>query len=357
LQKIKLVVSDFHLGKGRLDEHGHINDLEDFYEDQKFIEFLNHYSGRRTSDDEVELILNGDFFELLVVDGQDQVTNRETEQTVLWKIQKIFQGHKDVFDALWAFGARPGNRIAFIVGNHDAGLLWPQVQRAVIQRLGPSTRIFESVYNTGPIHIAHGNHHEFIHAYNTHNFSYRNASGQQIFRMPWGALFVMEFLSPLKKDRPYVDKVKPFRLYLKYALLNDHFFFWKTIVGLIRFWMRNRFSRDPVRRREFSLSPGRLKNALTHESMDKSAYKILKNTNFRYVIFGHSHKYQHRRYGGYGEYLNTGTWNEVISLELPDLGRHVDRTFVLIDCTDEEKPILKLKRWLGTHLAEEDVIA
>ena len=107
------------MGKGRLDESGRINVLEDFHEDGKFIEFLDYYGGRRFFPDEVELVVNGDFFELLVVDEHDLLTNRETEQTALWKIRKVFEGHKKIFDALWTFSARPNNRVIFLTGNHE----------------------------------------------------------------------------------------------------------------------------------------------------------------------------------------------------------------------------------------------
>lgn len=357
MRKIKLVISDFHLGKGVVDGTTSFNELEDFREDEKFIEFLNYYGGRRFFADEVELVVNGDFFELLVTDEQDPLTDRETEQSALWKIHKIFDGHKAVLDALWTFSARPQNRVTFIVGNHDSGLLWPKVQKAIIKRIGPATRVFEDHYNFCRIHVAHGNHHEFLHSYNPRNFSYRDALGEQIFRMPWGSLFVMEFLSPLKKFRPYIDKVKPFRIYLKWAFVNDNIFFWKIVFGILRFWLRNRFSRDPVRRREFALSPGRIANAMTHESMDDAALRILKKTNYRYVLFGHSHNWCHRRYGAYGEYINTGTWTEVISLEIANLGRRLDRTYVYIDCTDEEALVVRLKRWHGRHQLEEDILA
>ncbi len=97
-------------------------------------------------------------------------------------------------------------------------------------------------------------------------------------------------------------------------------------------------------------------NAMTHESMDDGAYNILKNTNYRYVIFGHSHKWTHRRYGAYGEYLNTGTWTELISLEIANLGRSIERTYAYIDCTDEKNPEVRLKRWNGRHQVEENIL-
>ncbi|MCZ7585710.1 MAG: metallophosphoesterase [Deltaproteobacteria bacterium] len=354
MRRIKLVFSDFHLGKGRLDEYGRINPLEDFHDDRKLIEFLQYYGEKRFFPDEIELVVNGDFFELLVVDEHDLLRDRETEQTALRKLHRIFEGHKEVFDALVEFNSRPRNSITFLPGNHDSGLLWPKVQEALIERLGPSTRIVAGAHNIGPVHIAHGNHHEFAHSYNVRNFSYRDARGEHIFRLPMGDLFVKQFLSIIKRDRPYIDKVKPFTMYLKYAFVNDHFF-WSLLFGLARFWLSNRFSRDPVRRREFRLSLNRVRNALTHESMDKAAYNILKSTSYRYVIFGHSHKQVHKRFGAYGEYINTGTWNEVISLQLPHLGQRVERTYVHIDATDEDEPVVRVKRWIGSHQLEEDI--
>ena len=38
--KLKLVISDFHIGKGRYLPDGRKNYLEDFYQDEKFAEFL-----------------------------------------------------------------------------------------------------------------------------------------------------------------------------------------------------------------------------------------------------------------------------------------------------------------------------
>lgn len=356
MRKIKLVISDLHIGKGVFDETGKFNEQEDFHEDVKLIEFINYYGGRRFFHDEVELIINGDFFEMLIIDDRDPVTNRETEFSALWKVQKIFEGHKKILDALWAFSARPNNRVTFLPGNHDSGLLWPKVQKYITGQIGPSTRFFEKNYSFAGIYVEHGNQHEFLHSFNSRNFTYRDAHGDNVFRMPWGSIFVMEFLSSMKKYRHYIDKVKPFKIYLKYAFINDNSFFWKMLFSIVRFWLRNRFSRDPVRRREFSLSPKRIMNAMTHESMDEGAFNILKNTNYRYVIFGHSHKGSHQRYGAYGEYLNTGTWTEVISLEIANLGRSVERTFAYIDCTDEKNPDVCLKRWNGQHQMVEEIL-
>src|SRR6476660_7164303 len=66
-KKIKIVVSDFHLSRGKWLENGRRNPLEDFHQDERFEELLNHYSTGIYSDADVELIINGDFFDPLAV--------------------------------------------------------------------------------------------------------------------------------------------------------------------------------------------------------------------------------------------------------------------------------------------------
>lgn len=58
-KKIKLVISDFHLSRGRWLADGRRNPLEDFHQDGRFKEFLEYYS--------TGMIINGDFFDPLNV--------------------------------------------------------------------------------------------------------------------------------------------------------------------------------------------------------------------------------------------------------------------------------------------------
>ena len=67
-KRIKLVISDLHLGKGRLLENGGINSFEEFYYGDKLIEFINFYSTGVYRESDVELIINGDFLNFLQVD-------------------------------------------------------------------------------------------------------------------------------------------------------------------------------------------------------------------------------------------------------------------------------------------------
>src|SRR5919205_3343434 len=123
-RKIKLVVSDFHLGKGPYREDGSLNVFEDFRADAKFAEFLDYHCAGEHAADEVELVVNGDFFNLLSVDLDGRLFDSITERVAVEKIESCLRGHRAVFEALRRFGAYPGRAIVFLMGNHDPGMLF-----------------------------------------------------------------------------------------------------------------------------------------------------------------------------------------------------------------------------------------
>lgn len=355
MRKIKIVVSDFHIAKGAYLSDGRRNILEDFTEDDVFIEFLEYYCSEEFAEAEVELVLNGDFFNMLQVDYQDEFVEMITEEISMHKMEKIRNGHMELFDALKKFEGLPNRSIVFIVGNHDAAMLWPDVKKQLKTWISPRIRIEEDAYTFDHVMITHGHRHEFIHHFNPKQFWYEAASGERYMRLPWGSYFVIDFLNRMKLDRPFIDKVKPFRRYLRFAFFNDFFFFWKIIFSIFKFWFKNRIHSDPYRRREFKLSPKRLYDAMSHMGLTESAERILKKTNYRIVIMGHTHNYDFRQFGTHGEYFNTGTWNETISLEVYSLGRSLNRTYVYLEYDEKGQPRAALKRWVGKHKAVQDL--
>src|SRR4051812_23869982 len=122
MKKIKVVVSDFHLGKGHILPDGSLNIFEEFYYDEKFIEFLEYYSTGEYSGADVEVIINGDFLNLLQTDYKGHFTTVITESIDLYKIKTIVEGHRAVFDALRSFAGLPNKRLTYVVGNHDQGM-------------------------------------------------------------------------------------------------------------------------------------------------------------------------------------------------------------------------------------------
>ncbi|HDH96690.1 MAG TPA: hypothetical protein ENF73_03075 [Proteobacteria bacterium] len=358
VEKLKLVISDFHIGKGRYLPDGRKNYLEDFYQDEKFAEFLEYYSSNEYRNADVELIINGDFFDLLQVDIMGHVTDRITERISLEKLDAIRRGHPLVFESLRAFCEKPNKSIAYIIGNHDAPMLWSGCQRMFRELVGSSVRFFPESYSFDGVFVTHGHLYEFLNHFNTKQFWRRDEeTGEDVLRLPWGSYFVIQVVHEGKRQRPYVDKVWPYRKFLQWMFFNDFWFFWKALFKPLSFWIRNRFSSDPYRRREFRLSPARLFDAMTHKSVRKVVEEILIRTSYHTVIIGHTHTYGYRNLAPHGEIFNTGTWMETIYLSLERFGKSLNRTYVEITYPlgPDKPPRSVLKKWHGQYHPFEEV--
>ncbi|MDP8254174.1 MAG: metallophosphoesterase [Candidatus Alcyoniella australis] len=355
MNKHKLIVSDFHLAAGPKGPDGRRNRLEDFFRDEQFIEFLDFFRSNQYAEREVELVFNGDFLNELLVPYRGSHPVRITEEMSLEKVQTIIAGHPEVFDALQRFAASPGGRIVIIPGNHDQALLWPKVQKLLKERINPYIRFFVDAYNFDGVYVTHGHAYEFINHSNPYSFWILDHEGHEVLRLSWGNYFILELISELKLKRPYIDKVKPFRAYLRWAFYNDVRFFFEANARLVAFYLRNRFSHDPLRRREFKIGINRYNEALTHTNLAAEAEKILINTNYHTVVMGHSHKADYVNFGEVGQYFNSGTWLDLISLDISELGRHSNLTFVQIDYV-EGQPVSRLRSWRGSHKLVEETI-
>ena len=90
-KKIKIVLSNLHLGKGRFLENGGLNSLEEFYYGDKLVEFISYYSTGIYKDYDVELIINGDFLNFLQVDYKGHFLTVLTESISLEILKKIIK--------------------------------------------------------------------------------------------------------------------------------------------------------------------------------------------------------------------------------------------------------------------------
>src|SRR5687768_5298842 len=111
MKKIKLVVSDFHLGKGKRLPGGALNHLEDFYHDHRFKEFLEYYMQGPYEDTEVELILNGDILNLIQMDYHGHYTVIITETVSMEKLRGIIEGHPIFFKSIKDFLSHPNHTL------------------------------------------------------------------------------------------------------------------------------------------------------------------------------------------------------------------------------------------------------
>ncbi|MBC86419.1 MAG: hypothetical protein CL677_04505 [Bdellovibrionaceae bacterium] len=358
MKKLKLVVSDLHLGTGRIDEDSRINTLEEFYFDEKFVEFLHYYSTGQFETADVELILNGDILNLLQVDYDGFYLTVITEQVSLNKTKRIVEGHPRFFKALKDFLSKPNKSITYVVGNHDQGVLWPAVREYLNDFLGANIRFKNIVYYFDGVHIEHGHMHEAANRLNPKKFFIKKNVPEPILNLPFGSHFFLEFVMRVKQVYPHIDKVRPFYKMIRWTVLNEFRFAMRTFWRLFNYFLKSIFKTDPRFDWPFKRLVQVILESAVFPDLTESARKILNDARVHTVIFGHTHVYNYRQFGNRAEYFNTGTWTDITSLDISTLGKITKLTYVLIEYPDQEgtQPQGFLKEWHGYHRIEQDVM-
>lgn len=353
--RIKLIVSDLHLGCGTFLPDGSRNLLEEFHYDRAFAQWLGYYSRGDFSGAEVELILNGDILDHLHTDPREPDCEALTERVACEKTKKILAGHPEFFAALAAFAREAGHQVVYLMGNHDIGIAWPAVQTMLREKISPRLKFILDRYETDGVHVEHGNRFMADNGVDLDNLFLTRGLAEPVLKMPWGSFFAIHFINPLKQERGYIGKVFPFKHYLLWALGHDTFFAVKTLARLILYFLKINFIRDP--KRNFSLwhTLKILREFSFPVDLERIAQKILEERpELRCVSFGHTHHPHYRQFQKGKEYLNTGSWNELIGLDLPSLGRSLQFSFAELRFEGPQLTSALLKEWKGeyTQVAE-----
>lgn len=356
--KIKLSVSDFHLGKGPYLASGARNYLEDFFYDQRFAEFLEYYSSRDYEKADVELVICGDFFNHLQIDPSEIRPQFITERVALARTGAIMDGHPKVFDALKAFAAKPHHKITFLIGNHDVGLFWPSVRKLVTDRIGENCLVYDKAqYITEGVCFEHGNQHVPENWIDYNKPIVKEGTKEPIINLPWGDIFVIHFLNRVKRERPYADKVFPFPLYLRWALFHDTWFAIKLAFFGLMYFLKVLFKVGENKRFKVRQTLRIMKNFSFPVRMNRAAWRVLNDhPECRIVVFGHGHRCAAVQFKDGREYFNNGIWNEMISLDIGTMGRSLRFTFVEIRYTKDNIPHGQLKEWKGRYSEMEDIV-
>ncbi|MBL7545176.1 MAG: hypothetical protein JNL11_15265 [Bdellovibrionaceae bacterium] len=357
-KKIKLVISNLHLGKGRFLENGGMNPLEEFYFNEKFVEYINYYSSGIYKDYEVELIINGDFINFLQVDYKGHFLAVLTESVSLELLKKVVKGHKNVFDALAAFAIKENKTITYIIGNEDQAMLWPSCKIYLNQVVGSPIRFKNIMHYFDGFHVEHGHMYDAINRVDPKKFFLKKNLPEPILNLPIGSHFFIELVLKIKLKYPFIDKIRPFKKLVTWTMFNHTKLFFSSIFATIQFIVSNFFfKKNP--RKNFSLktlSRMVIQSALFPD-LSVSARRLLKNERIHTVIFGQSQGYKYRQWEMDKEFFNVGTWTEITSLDISSLGRVSKLTYVLIEYpTDESRPRARLKEWHGFYRIEEDVV-
>lgn len=350
---IKLVVSDVHLGTGATLPDGGINPLEDFRKDDKFVEFLEYYTTGEYAGADVELVINGDFFDFLMAKTTSQTPYEIFENVAVYKIRRILRGHPKVINALKKF-LDEGHNIKLIWGNHDAGLWWPAVQEEVRAAIGSKLEIMFTPYEFDGVRIEHGHQYEVTHEFDMDRI-FLQAKGKKVLNYPFGSFFVAGFLAKLKGKRHYITQVVPFSKFLRWAFIFDFWFALIHGIHVIWFFIKMRFIHHPYRFTRLSKTLLILGEIFKRPDFVVVAKKVIKKAKCQILVLGHNHQATHRYFRNGSQYVNTGTWTDITSFSPGNLGRVSKPTYAFIEYKDGSKPgegvapYICLRVWRGKH--------
>ncbi len=350
MAKLKLVVSDLHIGKGAVLPDGSVNILEDFFADRKFAEFLDHYSSGVFFEADVELILLGDIFNLIQIDYRAYFSPILTEEMSLEKLKISIKGHPEFMGAIKEFLTRPNKSVTYVVGNHDVEMIWDRCKDFFSAELGKNIQFKNFTYIADGVMYEHGQQYEVTNRLDPKKIFLSKDLNSPIINLPWGSHFIINFIIPIKLERPAIDKVRPIRAFIRWSLFNDTIWTLKMLVRAALYFFATRFSRSLYRANNLATSVKILKEVLFYSSnLSDAARKILdQSPDLHTVIMGHTHEPLYKQYEDGREYINSGTWTEVTSLNLETLGKHTRYTYVLIDYSaNPVRPHAYLREWRG----------
>lgn len=356
IKKIKIVISDLHLGKGRILKNGGLNSLEEFYFGEKLVEFIHYHCTGIYQDFEVELVINGDFLNFLQVDYRGHFLTVITEDISLEVMKSIIQGHEKVFKALAHFASKPNNSITYVVGNHDQAMLWPACRALFNTTIGKPVRFKNMVHFFDGVHIEHGHMHEAANRMDPKKFFLKKDLPEPILNLPFGSHIFVELVLKIKQTYPHIDKIRPFGKMIRWSVFNETTMALNAFIMGIGYFLKSVFIKDPRKQISFRRILEIVLESAIFPDLGDSARKILQDDRVHTVIFGHSYVYQYRQWSSDKEYFNTGTWTEITSLDIVSLGKITKLTYVLLEYPEAGgRPRGRLKEWRGYHRIEEDV--
>ena len=205
-----IVIGDLHMGPGR-DASGSWHPYEDFRWRDEFIAFLNALNAQGG---DIDLVINGDLFELLQSPTVPCGNPGCTVPQAMQRLETAAQAHAGELLAIGRFAAARGNRVHIVPGDHDAAMLipgvWQRVQQAIAAPAGRVSLVASGRWLSpdGRVHVEHG--HQL--PLSADRFSKwpavtLGAGGRTHIERPWGEQVILPFYDRTEAKHPIVDNV------------------------------------------------------------------------------------------------------------------------------------------------------
>lgn len=348
IQKTIIVVSDLHLGAG-LNVNNRRNFLEDFHYDKELIEFIEYHSSGHYLDREVELILNGDLFDLLAVPFVKYFDDEFwSENAALDKLKMIIDAHIGVIEAFKDFISYPNNRIVYILGNHDAELVFESLRDYILELFPEKDRYkFRILLNDETVYIPeegivlkHGHEYELAHQYSVQTCIATDINHNKYFIPPWGSYYVTRVINKFKEGRDYINAVRPVNKFIINGIIYDPLYTIRFVFANFYYFFMVRFVMLFKQNKKISEVLDMLKHEMklfqNYESLTEEF--VTSDENIKALIVGHTHDPIFREYDNGSIFINTGTWTKMYNLDFGKNFYGAKLTFARVDIKEKSRP-------------------
>jgi UDP-2,3-diacylglucosamine pyrophosphatase LpxH len=242
-----IILSDLHLSDA--EPHHHQRPLwkkfkqKQFFIDEDVSNFLTTISNK--TQNKIELVLNGDIFDfdsVMSVPSDDRFRLKQYEHSFglkpqearsVFKIDMVLKQHEVFVKSLSDF-IKKGNKVVFVIGNHDIELNWVSVQKKIMDYLQLTKEERKAVLfcewcyvSNNDTLIEHGHQYDpYCMVLDPINPVVKK-NGDYIIRLPFGNLAnrfminVMGFKNP-HNDESYVKTFSEFiQFFFKYEIRNQ----------------------------------------------------------------------------------------------------------------------------------------
>ncbi|MEQ1501522.1 MAG: hypothetical protein ABMB14_04785 [Myxococcota bacterium] len=286
--RLVVVLSDVEMGAGGV--------LDDFPHSPFLAELIGSYGEKPYHGLPVDLVFNGDTFDLLKTRVDGVYPRHVTEAVALAKLDAVLAAHPAFLEGVRAFlsGGEEPRRVHFVIGNHDAELAFPAVQRRLSEAIGRPGVWFPGFgVDIGDLRIEHGSQGDPMFQVDEHH-PLTSWKGETLLDLPWGSVGVIDVMLPLQQQLYALDRVKPRpRVFELLPEVKDFLAaaFWRywTREYLVDLWNRS----DPTRKASWSMLKEVLYRFTTFDpdTAASAHYQKLvgEQDRYRVVVIGHHH--------------------------------------------------------------------
>ena len=332
--RLVVVFSDIEMGApGAVDDFPHAAWLG---------ALIASYADARYESLEVDLVFNGDTFDLLKTSVDGVWSRHVSARLALAKMRIVAESHLPFFAGIREFCARkgPSGGVYFVLGNHDPELVFPEVQEYLRELCasGDQIRFPGFALDFGRLHIEHGSQQDRLFQVNPKRPTMMH-QGEEIVSLSWGAVALLEAAIPLQPLLYHHDRLKPRKLLFELMpevkqLLTGAF--WNYWTGsYFRGW-----AGDPVKQvswtmlkelvyRLFSLDP-EISAGVESEKL------LIEHPDCDVYLYGHLHVPGWWSFGN-RKVLRTGAMRDEFMLsERGDMLRPVNKTYAEVFLSGNE---------------------